>query len=196
ARRRARRGPARAPPAARARGRAPRAWRPRGLPRPEGGTGYAIPRHLGLASDPMMSLAAARALAALAHDPDAEDTFALAEALGLPPHDTLAVHGFHHGGLLLVAAEDTKACPPLMRFELAHDDNPSWAWVLHWPFPPPGTPASYEADRLDQLLAAAPHLSDETGRLVEYELWPALERDDMAAFGQALMAVQRLNREA
>src|SRR5262249_2560392 len=34
------------------------------------------------------------------------------------------------------------------------------------------------------------------GRLVEYELWPALEQNDMAAFGQALMAVQRLNHEA
>ena len=47
-----------------------------------------------------------------------------------------------------------------------------------------------------QLLAAAPHLSAETGRLVNEALWPALEHDDLAAFGQALMEFQSLNRAA
>jgi predicted sugar kinase len=177
-----------------AQAQAARAMQALGLPPAELEIEYAIPRHLGLASDPMMSLAAARALAALAHDPRAEDALALAKALGLAPHDTLAVHGFDHGGVLLVAAESAQ---PLKRFELAHgDDDHSWAWVLHWPFPAEGTPPTYEGDRLDHLLAAGPHLSNETGRLVEEDLWPALEGDDMAAFGQALMGVQRLNRAA
>ena len=45
-------------------------------------------------------------------------------------------------------------------------------------------------------MRAAPHLSPETGRLVDEALWPALERDDMEAFGLALDALQDLNREA
>ncbi len=177
---------------------AERVMRALGLPPAEIEIEYAIPRHLGLGSEPMLGLAVARALAALARDPDAEDPFALAEALGLTVNDAPAVRGFDRGGVLLVPAEPgpNRWPAPLRRFELAHPDDTSWAWVLHWPFPPEGTAPTLEADRVAQLLAAAPHLSPETGRLVEDELWPALERDDLAAFGRALMAFQQLNRAA
>jgi len=169
-----------------------------GLPAAEIEIEYAIPRHMGLASDPMMALSAAYSLAAANHDLRAEDTLALADALGLARSEALAVQGFHRGGFLLVpvAAGEAAWPAPLRRFELAHDDEHSWAWVLHWPLPPDDTPPTLEADRLSQLLAAAEHLSPETGRLVEDELWPALERDDMPAFGQALMAFQALNQDA
>jgi predicted sugar kinase len=159
----------------------------------------AIPRYLGLGSEPMMGLAMARTLAALAGHPAAGDTPALANALGLDLRcDALAMHGFDHGGFLLVDAE-SKAEPwpaPLRQTEMTHDDDHSWAWVLHWPDTPAGTPGTLEADRMARLLAAAPYMSDETGRLVEYEVWPALELNDIEAFGQALMAFQQLNRTA
>ena len=64
-----------------------------------------IPRYLGLASDPLTGLAVARTLAALAASPAAEDAPALANALGLAPHDALAVYGFGHGGLLLMPTD-------------------------------------------------------------------------------------------
>ena len=158
----------------------------------------AIPKSMGLGSEPMLGLAVAATLAALAEHPAADDTPSLAEAVGLLPNDALAVHGYDHGGFLLVDAEpDARRWPaPMRRHELAHDDDHSWAWVLHLPPKPPGTPPTLEADRLAQLLAAAPHLSDETGRLVEDELWPAMERDDMAAFSLALMSFQALNQAA
>jgi predicted sugar kinase len=157
-----------------------------------------IPRYLGLGSDPMTGLAVARILALLAESPELDDAPALATALGLASRDALAVYGFAHGGLLLMPAEtEAGAWPaPLRCYQLAHDDEHAWVWVLHWPDTPPGTPPTLEADRMAQLLAAAPHLSAETGRLVEEELWPALERDDLAAFGQALTKFQALNREA
>jgi predicted sugar kinase len=153
---------------------------------------------MGLGSEPMLGLAVARALAELAGAPAAADPFALADALDLPAAAAPAVQGFAHGGLLLVPAEPAAGRwpAPLRRFELAHPDDTSWAWVLHWPFPPDGTPPTLEADRAAQLLAAAPHLSAETGRLVEDALWPALERDDLPAFGAALAAFQQLNRAA
>ncbi len=157
-----------------------------------------IPRYLGLGSDPLTGLAVARTLAALAGHPGTEDTFALAGALDLTANDALAVHGFDHGGMLLVPAEpEAGRWPAPLRWRnMEHDDEHAWVWVLHWPDTPPGTSPTLEADRMDALLAAAPHLSAETGRLVFEELWPALERDDMAAFGQALMAFQQLNRGA
>jgi predicted sugar kinase len=169
-----------------------------GLPAADLEIELAIPRYMGLASDAMLGLAVARTLAALPESPAAADTQVLADALGLDERDALAGQGFDRGGFLLVLAEPIAGHwpVPLRRFELAHDDDHSWVWVLHWPEPPPGTPPTLEADRPAQLLAAAPHLSDETGRLVEEELWPALERDDSAAFGQALMAFQQLNRAA
>ena len=169
-----------------------------GLPPAEVEIDYALPRRMGLGAEPMLALSLARTLAALAHDPDAEDTFALADGLGLPRSQALAVQSFHQGGVLLVpAGEEGGPWPqPLRRCELSHDDKHSWVWVLHWPHVPAEISPTLEADRLAQMLAAAPHLSDETGRLVEEALWPALAHDDLPAFSQALMRFMALNRQA
>jgi predicted sugar kinase len=169
-----------------------------GLPAAEVEIEMASPRYMGLGSEPMLGLAVARSLAALTETSIAGHTLALADALGLDERDALAVHGFDHGGMLLVPADNGAGRwpAPLRRRNLDHPDDNSWAWVLHWPPTPPGTPSALEAGRLAQLLAAAPHLSDETGRLVEDELWPALERDDSASFGRALMGFQQLNQAA
>ena len=157
-----------------------------------------IPRALGLASDAMTGLAVARSLAALADSPAAYDTPAPGRRAG-------AAGRRRAGGVRLSrrrpaagGGRDKRAhwTTPLRRHELSQDDDHSWVWVLHWPDPPAGTPRALEAQRAAQLLAAAPHLGDETGRIVADELWPALERDDLEGFGAALMAFQHLNREA
>jgi predicted sugar kinase len=85
----------------------------------------------------------------------------------------------------------------LRRHPLSHTgDAAAWAWVLFLPRVGSGLPDTLEAERLAGLLAAGPHLSAETGRLLEAELWPALRGDDIEAFGRALRAIQDLNAAA
>jgi predicted sugar kinase len=84
----------------------------------------------------------------------------------------------------------------LRRAELAHDDRESWVFVFYLPDTPEGTPPALGTARRAALLRAAPHLSAESGRVLDERLWPALERDDMAEFGQALLALQGLNQQA
>jgi len=157
-----------------------------------------IPDMIGLGAETMLGLSIARALAWVHNLPFA-DTLALARAMGLGPEHALEVWGFDRGGLLLVDAERHTASaeiPPPVRRPITHSDQDAWAFVFRLPKIPAGTPETLEADRRAALLNAAPHLSAETGRLLEEELWPALEQDDLAAFARALMAIQQLNRQA
>jgi len=163
----------------------------------------AIPSLVGLGSEPMLGLSMAQALAWLNNLP-LDNTLALAQALGLKPQNVLEVWGFAQGGLLLVdvsgAAHFESAShlitPPLHRHEIAHPEKEAWAFVLLLPRIPPDTPETLEADRLEALLKAAPHLSADTGFVVTTELWAALANDDLPAFARSLMAIQQLNQEA
>jgi predicted sugar kinase len=157
----------------------------------------AIPTQLGLGSDAVLGLSLARALA-WASDRPPEDTPALARALDLGPGHGLETWGFDRGGLLLVDAQAGPDGPPVLRrrAEIAHPDKEAWAFHLVLHRPPDDSPETLEADRLASLLAASEHLSPETGRLVDEKLWPAVEADDIEAFGAAVMSLQRLNDEA
>src|SRR5262249_40425199 len=62
------------------------------------------------------------------------------------------------------------------------------------PRPPAETPETLEADRRASLRAAAQYLSPETGSIIAADLWPAVERDDISAFAQALARLQALNQ--
>ena len=153
----------------------------------------AIPALMGLGSEAMLGLSAARALAWVYGLPT-DDTLALARAIDLEPRHALEIWGFQQGGLLLVDPQQPDR--PFRHHPIAHPDNHAWAFVLLLPRIPPGTPETLEADRLTALLNAAPHLSPETGRLFDEQLWPALEQDDLAAFARALLGLQQLNRQA
>jgi predicted sugar kinase len=157
----------------------------------------AIPSLVGLGSEAMLGLSMAQALAWLNNLP-LDDAPALARASRLPPQEALALWGFAQGGVLLVDVSEAADLhsPPLRRFELAHSDKEAWVFVLVLPRIPPGAPETLEADRLAGLLKAAPHLSAETEQVLTTALWPALESDDMAAFGRAVMALQALNQAA
>jgi predicted sugar kinase len=157
----------------------------------------AVPALMGLGSEALMTLATAQA-AAWVHGLPFEDPAGLAPAAGLGPADALAVHAYAQGGVLLVEAPGPAGAPPavLRRQPLAHKDPAAWVFVLYLPRPPAGTSPALESERLAALLGAAPHLSPESGRLLEQALWPALEGDDIARFGQALQMLQQLNQVA
>jgi predicted sugar kinase len=161
---------------------------------------FAIPSLVGLGSESLLGLAVAQALA-WTHDLPAEKCgpLALAQALGLTPAEAILLWGYDQGGLLLV---DTEPDPitefPAMRRrqEIAHKEKDAWAFVLYFPDVPDETPETLETDRLTLLWQAGPHLSSDSGRLVTEDLWPAVERDDIAAFGQSLTALQQMNQTA
>jgi predicted sugar kinase len=157
----------------------------------------AIPDLMGLGSEAMLGLSIARALAWV-HGLPFDDTPALAQAVGLGSEHALAVWGFDRGGVLVV---DTQAAPDglapcLRRHALSHrEDAHAWAFVLLFPPTPTGA-AGREAEPWAAFQRAGSHIGSATGDLFAAELWPALERDDIAAFGQALQAIQDLNRQA
>ena len=159
---------------------------------------WAIPVALGLGSQAVLGLSVARALALL-HGLPAHSGPALAEAIGLGAEHALETWAFERGGLLLVAAGSGTAGTlpePLARREFGQPERDAWALVMFHQKAPAGTPETLEADRAASLRAAAPHLPAESGRLIQDEMWPALAADDIARFGQALMALHALNREA
>lgn len=157
----------------------------------------AIPSLVGLGSEPLLGLSTAQALAWLNNLP-LDDIPTLAQAVSLLPGDALPMWSYARGGLLLVdvSAGTDLTTPPLCRHELAHPEKEAWAFVLVLPRLAPDTPETLEADWLLALLQVGPALSLETGRLLSDQLWPALEADDLAAFGQSLMALQQLNEAA
>jgi len=153
----------------------------------------AIPSFMGLGSAAMMGMSMASTFAALNGLP-VDDIPALARAAGLLTDDeTLEARAFTQGGLLLVDRHGQA----LRRFAIPpRGDEGDWVWVLVLPRAHGDTPAILEADRRAALYAASVQLADETGRLVAAELLPAAERDDIAAFAQALERIQSLNDAA
>lgn len=159
-----------------------------------------IPNQVGLGSEALMGLSMAKALAWI-HDlaSEKQKTLTMAKVLGLGHQHALEIWGFEQGGLLLVDTEpDTESqIPPLLRRqEIEHTEKEAWAFVFHFPDIPEGTSETLEMERWSALLQAAPYLSRETGRLVDEELWPAVENDDIETFGKSLLTLHQMNEEA
>jgi predicted sugar kinase len=152
----------------------------------------AIPSFMGLGSAAMLGLSMARALAEL-HGLPADDAPALARAVGLEALEALETHAFAQGGLLLV---DGDGMLRQRQAIAARDEADDWVFVLFLPRVPPGAPEALEADRRRVLHAAAQQLGTETGRICTNDLWPAAERNDIAAFAQALTGIQAANHAA
>jgi len=154
----------------------------------------ATPDLVGLGAETLLGLSVARALAWVSGLPT-DDALALARAIGLGPEQALEIWAFQQGGFLLADAQHLEAPP--RRHAIAHADHEqAWGFVFLLPRIASDVPETLEADRLKILLEAAPRLSPETERLTDEELWPALERDDLSAFGHGLMAIQQLNQQA
>lgn len=153
----------------------------------------AIPDMMGLGAQTLLGLSTARALAWL-HGLPTDDALALARAIGLGPQHALELWSFQQGGLLLVETQHLSASP--RRHPLAHEDKAAWGFVFLLPRTPPETPETLEADHLQRLLNAAPRVSVETEHILDEELWPALDKDDLPAFAHAVMTIQHLNHRA
>lgn len=156
-----------------------------------------IPSLVGLGSEAMLGLSIAQALSWL-HDLPLDNSLDMAQALGFGSDQALEVWGFDQGGLLLVDTQAQSGAYPeiLHRQEIAHEERNAWAFVFYFPRISMKTPAAFEAKSMAKHLNAAPHLSSESGRLVMQDLWPAVENDDINAFGRSLIALQELNRGA
>ena len=153
----------------------------------------ATPTLVGLSSETMLGLSIARALAWV-HGLPTDNALALARALGLGPEHALEVWGFQHGGFLLANAHQLEAHALPRRHVLAHDDKQAWGFVMLLPPMPPDTPETLEATHLRMMLEASAHISPQTEQVVNEALWPALEQNDLPAFGSALMMIQSLNQ--
>jgi predicted sugar kinase len=152
----------------------------------------AIPQFMGLGSAAMLGLSIARVLSAL-HALPADDVAALAGAVGLADDEALEMHAFAQGGLLVVGENGAL----LRRHAIAHQDEADdWVFVFVLPRPPGATPETLEIDRRATLCASARHLSADTASIITADLWPAVERDDIDAFAQALAHIQTLNQAA
>jgi beta-RFAP synthase len=156
-----------------------------------------IPAFVGLGSDAMLGLSIAQALSWL-HGLPLDNSIKLAQAIGLSPNQALEVWGYDQGGLLLVDTQTQSGTHPeiLQRQEIAHKERKAWAFVFYFPRISGKTPAAYEAENMAKHLSAAPHLSSESGRLVMQDLLPAVNNDDITAFGRALNGLQEVNRAA
>jgi predicted sugar kinase len=151
----------------------------------------ATPRQMGLASEPMLQLSVARALAELHQLP--ADSVSLARQLGFGPELAPEVWGFTQGGLLLTDAAAGLDHPPLRRCALTHREDEAWVVVLYLPRPDPDGPDALEAERHAALWAAAGHLDPGTCRRALADLWPAVEGDDFPAFTRGVQALHEAN---
>lgn len=159
-----------------------------------------IPALAGLGSDTLLGLSMARALSWVHNLPDDRRTTPkFAQALGLSAQQALEIYSFDTGGLLLIDTQPQAGSqlPPLLRrAEISHKEKEAWAFVFYLPNIPAGTPPTLEADRMANLLQAAPHLSAETGALVNDQLWPAVENNNFETFGRSLHRLHQLNLQA
>ncbi|MCC7359508.1 MAG: hypothetical protein IT317_08535 [Anaerolineales bacterium] len=154
----------------------------------------ATPALMGLASEPLLALSLGRGLTWSAGQPAAAPV--LAAALRLAPEHALAVGAFAQGGALVVAPPAAPGAfgPPLRRHALEHADRAAaWAWVLYLPALPPDAPLSVEPERAATLHAAAAARTPADSELLDMRLWPALEHDDLPAFGAALRELHAAN---
>jgi predicted sugar kinase len=159
----------------------------------------AIPAYVGLNSEVMLGLSMAKALAWLNDLPyENSDLPQLAHAVGLAPRHALAARGFEQGGLLLVETESESGAVPavLRRREISHEERDAWAIVFYFPRIPENTPEHLGEEQLRSLLRAAPHLSRQSGDLATGDLWQAVVNDDIGAFGETLLELQRMNHAA
>ena len=152
----------------------------------------AIPGLMGLGSDGIMGISIARGLSSL-HGLTSEDLSISKNPINLGVENLGEIWGCARGGFLLIdlEADDFETDPVLRRTELSRPEGEGWAIILYLPNPPDGAPDSYEASLLKRLVRTAPKMTHSSGKLITDGLWPAVEQDDIEAFGEILMGFQR-----
>ena len=153
------------------------------------------PAHVGFASDALIALSTAQAVAWVNEDQDHEDIPTLAKHVGLTEDDALAYWSYQQGGVLLVEMTSADGdMPKLLRhFSLEHRSHLAWAISFHFPPHPNDAPDSFEQDRYAIVKAAAENMPSESGKIIHDILWPALEGNDIDTFGAALATLREMN---
>jgi beta-RFAP synthase len=149
----------------------------------------AIPSHAGLGSGTQLALAVARALAEL-HGMEA-DVLELATAVGRGKRSAIGTWAFALGGFIVEGGRrvgSSDIAPLLARFEVPE----TWRCVVAVPPGARGLSGEAEASAFDRLPKPANRDVERVSHLVLMQLLPALVEADLASFGEALSAVQRI----
>ena len=149
----------------------------------------AIPSHAGLGSGTQLALAVARALAEL-HGMEV-DVLELATAVGRGKRSAIGTWAFALGGFIVEGGRrvgSSDIAPLLARFEVPE----TWRCVVAVPPGARGLSGEAEASAFDRLPKPADRDVERVSHLVLMQLLPALVEADLASFGEALSAVQRI----
>jgi beta-ribofuranosylaminobenzene 5'-phosphate synthase len=149
----------------------------------------AIPSHVGLGSGTQLALAVARALAEL-HAIKA-DVGELAAAVERGKRSAIGTWAFALGGFIVEGGRrvgSEEIAPLLARFDVPE----TWRCVVAVPRGPRGLSGEAESRAFSQLPAPADREVERVSHLVLMQLLPALVEADLASFGDALSAVQRI----
>jgi beta-ribofuranosylaminobenzene 5'-phosphate synthase len=152
----------------------------------------AIPAHVGLGSGTKLALAVAAALAALAGE--SPDPPALARMAGRGARSAVGLWTFALGGLVVEGGRrhgSDEPAPLLVRHAMPDD----WCCVLAIPAAEPGLSGGAEEAAFAEL-RPDPERSAHIAQIVLTALLPALVERDLAEFGAALTALQRLVGDA
>ena len=149
----------------------------------------AIPSHAGLGSGTQLGLAVARALAEIHGLPS--DPVGLALAVARGKRSAIGTWTFALGGFIVEGGRriGTDSIAPLLaRFEIPA----GWRCVVAVPPGPRGLSGEAETAAFEQLAAPQDRDVERVSHLVLMQLLPALVEGDLASFGDALSAVQRI----
>ncbi len=148
-----------------------------------------IPSHAGLGSGTQLGLAVARALAELNGLPTGPVELARAVARG--KRSAIGTWAFALGGFIVEGGRrpgSDEVAPLLAHFPIPE----SWRCVVAVPPGPRGLSGEAEARAFDHLPTPPDREVEQVSHLVLMQLLPALVEGDLASFGQALSAVQRI----
>lgn len=154
----------------------------------------APPCHSGLGTGTQLALAIARGRAALLGE--TWDASRAARTLGRGLRSAIGVHGFEQGGLLVDGGRDPHTDDALAPLLLRRRFPAAWrVLVVRPPYEPGLSGATEEAAFRGAPPEAAEALADRLARLLLLGLLPALEAEDLQAFGEALHDYGRLAGE-
>lgn len=148
-----------------------------------------IPSHAGLGSGTQLGLAVARALAELRGLPT--DPIELARAVARGKRSAIGTWTFALGGFIVEGGRrigSEEMAPLLARFSIPE----SWRCIVAVPLGPRGLSGDAEASAFEQLPVPPDREVERVSHLVLMQLLPALVEADLASFGEALSAVQRI----
>jgi beta-ribofuranosylaminobenzene 5'-phosphate synthase len=149
----------------------------------------AIPAHSGLGSGTQLGLAVARALAELHQLPT--DPLTLARAVSRGRRSAIGTWSFAYGGFIVEGGhrphEETVA-PLLGHYELPE----RWRCVVAVPPGEPGLSGEAESTAFERLPPPPERDPERVAHLVLMQLLPSVVEGDLAGFGSALTAIQRL----